>query len=296
MKNTPQQLHIPVLLASVLDVLAPKGGETYLDLTAGYGGHAREVIARIGDEKLATLVDRDENAIRELRNQCGFTNLIHSDFLSAAKSLAEQEKHFDMILLDLGVSSPQLDLGERGFSFMHDGPLDMRMDQNQIWTAWELVNRSSEKDLAKIIVDYGEESPKTANKIAHQIRINRPINSTSELANVIKKVLPRAGKIHPATRTFQAIRIAINDELRQLSETLEILPSLLNDNGRLAVITFHSLEDRIVKQFMNDKSRAGYESEIQLINKKPIVGSDDEIVYNPRSRSAKLRGAVKTKK
>jgi len=293
--NTPQQLHKPVLLEQVKQVLNPKRGESYLDLTAGYGGHAREIISAIGDEKLATLVDRDKNAIRELK-RLGLTNLIHDDFLSASEKLKEQGQTFDMILLDLGVSSPQLDKWERGFSFQNDGPLDMRMDQEQSWTAAELVNRSSEKDLSKIIVDYGEESIRTANKIAHAIRLNRPINTTVELAKIIQNVLPRNGKIHPATRTFQAIRIAINDELGQLSWTLKVLPELLNPNGRVAIITFHSLEDRIVKQFLKDRSQSGYEAEFRLITKKPITASNDELVHNPRARSAKLRAAVNIKK
>ena len=295
MKNTPQQLHIPVLLDEVVNVLAPKNGETYLDLTAGLGGHSKEITRQIGDEKLAILVDRDEDAIRELRKQCGFTNLMKSDFLSACKELSDKGKQFDMILMDLGVSSPQLDRAQRGFSFMSDGPLDMRMDQSQSWTAAELVNRASEKDLSQIIVQYGEESVKTASRIAAAIRRNRPIKTTTQLAIVIESVLPRTGKIHPATRTFQAIRIAINDELEQLRQSLEILPELLKPGGRIAIITFHSLEDRIVKQFLYERSQSGYESDFKLVTKKPITASKNEIVNNPRARSAKLRAAVKTK-
>ncbi|MDR2524099.1 MAG: 16S rRNA (cytosine(1402)-N(4))-methyltransferase RsmH [Candidatus Nomurabacteria bacterium] len=297
MKNTPQQLHIPVLVDEVVRFLAPGKGDSYLDLTAGYGGHARAIIERTAAPDQATLVDRDENAISELNFQCGFTNggtrLVHSDFLSAAKNLHDEGRRFDMILLDIGVSSPQLDRAERGFSFMNDGELDMRMDQATGRTAAEIVNRSSEKDLRDIIVQHGEESPKTAQKIAHAIRLNRPINTTGELAKTIEKVLPRTGKIHPATRTFQALRIVVNDELRQLEQTLPIAMELLNSGGRLVVVSFHSLEDRIVKRFMNEHAHVGFESELDLLTKKPITASSDELAYNPRARSAKLRAAVK---
>jgi 16S rRNA (cytosine1402-N4)-methyltransferase len=292
--NTPQQLHIPVLLDDVLATLAPGAGDSYLDLTAGYGGHAGAIIAKTQAPERATLVDRDENAISELSNQCGFTNssLLHSDFLAAAEKLLVDSKHFDMILLDLGVSSPQLDRAERGFSFAKDAMLDMRMDTGQTRTAAEIVNYSSEKALADIIIRYGEESVKRAQKNAHTIRLNRPINTTGELAKVIEKVSPR-GKIHPATRTFQAIRIAVNDELGQLERTLPLLPGLLNPGGRLAIISFHSLEDRIVKNFLNEHAQAGYEADLRLITKKPITAGATELVYNPRARSAKLRAAAK---
>lgn len=295
-KITPQQLHIPVLLDDVLDVLAPKKGENYLDLTAGYGGHAREVIAQIGGAKLATLVDRDENAIRELSlfEQAG-TRIIQSDFFAAAETLTNENVNFDMILLDIGVSSPQLDRAERGFSFMRDGPLDMRMDQTKGLTAAQIVNRSSEKELAKIIVKYGEESPKQAARIAHAIRLNKPFGSTAQLAQVIKSTFPGYQKIHPATRTFQALRIAVNDELGQLEGTLKLIPNLLKPGGRVAVISFHSLEDRIVKQFFADQASAGYEAEMVVLTKKPVDGSIND-VNNPRARSAKLRAAAKIKK
>jgi 16S rRNA (cytosine1402-N4)-methyltransferase len=299
MKNTPQQLHIhiPVLLDSVVRYLAPQTGESYLDLTAGYGGHSRRIINFTQTADQAVLVDRDNQAISELIRQCGFTNgktrIIHSDFWAAAQELVGEKQRFDMILLDIGVSSPQLDRSERGFSFMRAGELDMRMDPSQGQTAAEVVNRSSEKTLADIIVRYGEEKPKTARRIAQAIRLNRPITTTTELANVIQKVLPRTGKIHPATRTFQALRIVINDELGQLERTLPLTLDLLNPGGRLAVISFHSLEDRIVKQFLAEHAGADYEAELSVVTKKPITASPDEIAYNPRARSAKLRVAVK---
>ncbi len=296
MNQTPQQLHIPVLLDDVLRLLDPKRGETYLDLTAGYGGHAGEVLARTENPDGMTLVDRDENAINELSNfaKAGAT-ILRNDFLSAATELHEQEKKFDLILLDIGVSSPQLDRAERGFSFMRDGPLDMRMDQSRGLTAAQIVNRSSEKDLAKIIVKYGEESPKQAAKIAHAIRFHKPFRTTGQLAAAIKSTFPGYQKIHPATRTFQALRIATNDELSQLENTLKLIPDLLNPGGRVAVISFHSLEDRIVKSFFADHAKSGFESDMILLTKKPVDGAINDVT-NPRARSAKLRAAAKIKK
>lgn len=296
--TTPQQLHIPVLLNAVLDLLKPAQGETYLDLTAGYGGHAREVIARIGDAKLATLIDRDEFAIGQLQDskQAG-AELIHLDFLNAAKKLRAKNRKFDMILLDLGVSSPQLDRGERGFSFRMNSDLDMRMDQSQDLTAAYIVNRYSEKEIFRILTEYGEEPPRMASKIAHQIVLARkksPFRTTTDLAELVKKVKGGWGKIHPATQTFQAIRIAVNDELGQLECVLPILPGLLSPGGRLAIISFHSLEDRIVKNFLKDQDDNGLEAELKLITKHPVAG-DIEDVNNPRARSAKLRAALKIK-
>lgn len=287
-------IHIPVLLEDVVRLLAPKPGETYLDLTAGYGGHASRIIDVVGATAV-TLVDRDENAIRYLETH-GFkeAELIRNDFATAARHLVEAGQQFDMVLMDLGVSSPQLDMSERGFSIQHDGPLDMRMDQSMQRTAAELVNRSSEADLARIIENYGEETKTSARRIARAIRLNRPFKSTAELASVILKTHRGAyQKVHPATRTFQAIRIALNDELAQLEATLHLLPRLLKPGGRVAVISFHSLEDRRVKKYLAEQNGAGYEAELRLLIRKPILGSvsDDN---NPRARSATLRAAVKT--
>ena len=298
MTKTPQQLHIPVLLERVLDLLKPARNENYLDLTAGFGGHARAVIARIGRANLATLVDRDDFAISQLKHfeQTG-ARLIHSDFFHAAEELAKNGEQFDMILLDLGVSSPQLDLAERGFSFMHDGFLDMRMDRSKSLTAAEIVNYYSEKDLAKLIYKYGEESPKTAGRIAKSIvrrRTKNLFSTTRELAELIAETSPRRSKIHPATRTFQALRIETYDELGQLGKTLPLLPRLLKPGGRLAIISFHSLEDRMVKNFLGEQHNAGYEAELTVLTKRPIAGTEDE--NNPRARSAKLRAAAKINK
>lgn len=275
-------------------MLAPKTGETYLDLTAGYGGHAKVVIGKIGKTSQATLVDRDEYAITSLQQlrEAGAC-IIKKDFASAAKSLAESGEQFDMILIDLGVSSPQLDNAERGFSIQRSGPLDMRMDQTQSKTAADIVNTYDQDKLVAILREYGEE-PKAA-AIARQIIASRPIKSTDELASVVAKaVRGKWSKTHPATRTFQAIRIELNDELGQIKDTLKLLPQLLRPGGRVAIISFHSLEDRLVKQFFKEQAEAGYEAELSLLTKKPISGATDD-VHNPRARSAKLRAAVKIK-
>ena len=294
-KKPPQQLlHEPVLLSSVIELLAPKSGESYLDLTAGYGGHASAIINRTSAPDKAVLVDRDQNAIDELGSfaEQG-TRLIHDDFAHAASDLADTLEHFDMILLDVGVSSPQLDRAARGFSFQADGPLDMRMDQRQTRSAASYVNNASIDELVDIITRYGEERLGPARKIARAIRDNRPINTTGELANAILSThRGKWQKTHPATRTFQALRIAVNDELGQLSRTLHSLPGLLNPGGRAVVISFHSLEDRLVKQYFAEVAQPGYDAEFQLLTKKPLLGSIHD-VNNPRARSAILRAVAK---
>jgi 16S rRNA (cytosine1402-N4)-methyltransferase len=286
-------LHIPVLVDDVISLLDPKEGEAYLDLTAGYGGHASRVADVIGWEN-TTLVDRDRNAIAELlKFQEQGATLIHRDFLTAAHELVSAGKTFDMVLVDLGVSSPQLDRAERGFSIKHDGPLDMRMDDRQDKTAADLVNRTSERELTRIIEAYGEERTSRARAIAKAIIRARPLRTTKQLADTILST--HRGpyqKVHPATRTFQALRIALNDELRQIEEMMVLIPDLLNKRGRVAVISFHSLEDRIVKHYFAEQAKAGYEADFDLLTKKVIKGDLND-VHNPRSRSAKLRAAVK---
>ena len=291
--HPPQQLHIPVLLDAVVQMLDPKPGETYLDLTAGYGGHVAAIIDKTGAH--ATLVDRDDNAITHLKN-LGLKDvkLIHQDFASAANDLADKDCRFDLILVDLGVSSPQFDRAERGFSFRADAPLDMRMDGRQEETAAELVNNADQDELVDIIIRYGEEKPRVARAIAKAIVDARPISTTTELADIIKQHTRSWGRIHPATRTFQALRIATNDELGQVEKMLPILPRLLNPGGRVAIISFHSLEDRLVKRYIKSQKEMGLEAELEPMQKKPIKGSTTD-VHNPRSRSAKLRGAVKIK-
>jgi 16S rRNA (cytosine1402-N4)-methyltransferase len=293
-EHPPQQLHVPVLLEATLQLLAPKSGENYLDLTAGYGGHARRILAKTGNYDDSVLVDRDDFAIARLAEftKKG-TRLLHTDFATAARQLVEEKKQFDIVLIDLGVSSPQLDKGERGFSFTKDGPLDMRMDVRQEVSAETLVNTASKDELVRIIAAYGEEPLAFARRIAGAIIASPPLNTTKELATLIEKQYRgRWKRIHPATRTFQALRIAVNDELGQIEATLPLLPMLLKTGGRVGVISFHSLEDRLVKLFFMEQKQAGYEAELDILTKKPLDGSTYD-VHNPRSRSAKLRAAVK---
>lgn len=286
-----QNQHIPVLAEAVIANLAPKPGETYLDLTAGYGGHAQAIIDKTGGP--AVLVDRDKQATDYLKAnyQAQTVSVLHQDFLAASRELMQRGEQFDLILADLGVSSPHLNMAIRGFSLQHSGPLDMRMDQRQTLAADAIVNRYSERELVKIIRLYGEEP--RAVRIARAIIANRPLRTTTDLAAVILTVVPWGGKkVHPATRTFQALRLVVNDELGQLAEALPIWIDLLKPEGRLVVISFHSLEDRLVKQALSDAS-IGYEASVKLLTKKPVTADRQELVFNPRARSAKLRAAVK---
>ena len=287
-----EKLHIPVLLSEVLASLSPAAGETYLDLTAGYGGHAKSILDVTLNYKNSVLVDRDEFAAEHLRANFPDTEIINTDFYSAVLQLLECGRTFDMILADFGVSSPQLDLADRGFSFREDGPLDMRMDRRQSLTASEIINHYSEKRLAEIFVTYGEETPGHAKLLAREIVHHRPISSTKALADIIAKYSHHS-HIHPATKVFQAIRIVVNDELGEIEKTLPLLPQLLNPGGRLALITFHSLEDRLVKEYFKEATSHGEESLLSLPVKKPLVAEPDELVINPRARSAKLRVAVR---
>jgi 16S rRNA (cytosine1402-N4)-methyltransferase len=289
-------LHQPVLLSKVLQYLDPKAGESYLDLTGGYGGHASAVLDVTHNPKGSVLVDRDSNAIAELEKRFAGQgiNLLQADFLSASRELQSKGQTFDLILADLGVSSPHLNEASRGFSIKADGPLDMRMDQTQSLTAEEMVNTYSKEELERILKQYGEE-PK-ARHIASLIVGNRPITTTSQLATIVAKAWPGYSKVHPATRTFQAIRIAVNDELELLRKSLPIwMDDLLAPGGRIAIISFHSLEDRIVKQAFSDKAGDRYDANLRPLTKKPVTGDESEIVFNPRARSAKLRAAAKQK-
>ena len=302
MKEHPPQLesssgepvHVPVLLESVIDMLQPQPGDQYLDLTAGYGGHARAILAKTTNYSESVLVDRDAFALSHLQDlERQGARTMETDFVSAARQLIDEGKTFDMILADLGVSSPQLDRQERGFSFRLDGPLDMRMDRREERTAADIVNSYTEQELVRVITTYGEEPRSRAIKIAKAIVVNRPFTTTAELAETVKQAIGRTGsKHHPATRTFQSLRIELNRELDLVANILPLLPKLLNKGGRVAVISFHSLEDRLVKRFFKDQLDAGYEAELEMITKKPIDGSVSD-VNNPRSRSAKLRAAVK---
>ena len=270
--------HIPVLLSEVLAGLNPKPNESYLDLTAGFGGHASEILDVTQNYKDTVLVDRDEFAVNYLKQEFPpETEIINTDFYSAMLQLFECGKTFDMILADFGVSSPQLDNGDRGFSFKTDAPLDMRMDRKQKLTAADIVNKSSERELARIFALYGEEPVGRAKMLAREIVHHRPINTTRELADLIKSK-SRYSKLHPATKVFQAIRIVVNDELTQIEKSLPLIPKLLNKNGRVGIITFHSLEDRLVKDFFKAESSLGEESPLEIINKKPITAKQVELV------------------
>jgi 16S rRNA (cytosine1402-N4)-methyltransferase len=288
-----KQTHIPVLLHETLQYLSPERGQSYLDVTAGYGGHAKAVLDVTKNHKQSILVDRDEQAVAALEE--AFTKLdvkiVCNDFLSASDDLEKQGKKFDMILADLGVSSLHLDVPERGFSISNDGPLDMRMDSRQELNASHIVNTYSEVQLAGILEQYGQE-PK-ARSIARNIIAARPVNTTTQLARIVARSWPGKSRVHPATRTFQALRIAVNGELNQLASSLPIWLELLAPGGRLVVISFHSLEDRIVKNFLLEHAGDRYDSELELQTKKPVQATNNEIVSNPRARSAKLRACRK---
>jgi 16S rRNA (cytosine1402-N4)-methyltransferase len=294
-ENMPKQKqkHIPVLLNETLQFLSPQIGQSYLDTTAGFGGHAKAVLEATKEPKKAVLVDRDQQAIEALTEAFGGTGvqIIHKDFLSASVEIQEQGKTFDMILSDLGVSSLHLDSSERGFSISNPGPLDMRMDKRQDLDAATIVNSYSTEQIAGILQQYGQE-PK-ARQIARNISASRPITTTSELAKIVARSWPGHSRVHPATRTFQALRIAVNAELTQLSQALPVWLELLAPGGRLVMISFHSLEDRIVKNFLSEHAANTYDSELELLTKKPVIATHDEIVSNPRARSAKLRACRK---
>jgi 16S rRNA (cytosine1402-N4)-methyltransferase len=288
--------HIPVLLKTTLTYLDPKEGDSYLDLTAGYGGHATAILECSKNPEGAILVDRDPAAVKSLtaRFKGKSVQIIQKDFLSASQKLAAEGKQFDLILADLGVSSPHLNQASRGFSIQKDGPLDMRMDTTQELTAEEVVNTYSEEELTELLQKYGEE-PK-ARAIAKRIVSNRPVKTTQELANLVAKAWPGHSKVHPATRTFQALRVAVNDELNLIRKALPIwIEQLLAPGGRIAVISFHSLEDRLVKQAFQEAGGDRYDAILTVLTKHPVTGDESEIVYNPRARSAKLRAALKQK-
>jgi 16S rRNA (cytosine1402-N4)-methyltransferase len=290
--HQPTPLHLPVLVTEVLTYLNPSPGESYLDLTAGYGGHASVILEQTQNPLGAVLIDRDERAIAELQVMFSDQPTIwHLDFQAASERLIQENRHFDLILADLGVSSPHLNEAQRGFSIQMNGPLDMRMDQSQALTAAKVVNSYSEEQLVHILSSYGEE-PKSR-QIARLIIANRPFSTTAELATVVRRAWPGHSRVHPATRTFQALRIAVNNELSQLEQSLSHWIDLLNPNGRLVVISFHSLEDRLVKQAFQDRAGDGFDATIRVLTKRPVTASATELVINPRARSAKLRAAAK---
>lgn len=284
--------HEPVLAEEVIRYLQPKPKDRYLDLTAGYGGHARMILDRIGEEGTATLVDRDEYAVKSLQDifaEDRRVGILHRDFLSASKQLSAEKKEYDIILADLGLSSPHIDNPQRGFSFAASGPLDMRMDRSQELTAGRIINTYDAQLLADIFREYGE--IRNARKLAERLVEQRPYETTDELAKKIAQMQGRKGRIHPATKVFQALRIAVNNELAQLEEALPLWISMLARGGRIGVISFHSLEDRLVKQAFKDYGGNRYDAGLHIVTKKVVTAGKNEVVFNPRSRSAKLRVA-----
>lgn len=288
-------MHEPVLLPQVLEYLSPKRGELYMDATAGYGGHAMAILEITQKYKGSVLVDRDQTAVDHLQTQFADKDIeiIKNNFYTAAEQLANKGVQFDLILADLGVSSLHLNTASRGFSFSNSGPLDMRMDQSQELRADTIVNKWSSKELEAIFRKYGEEPH--ARKIAKSIVANRPLKITTDLATLIARISGKWQGKHPATRTFQALRIAVNNELGLLEASLPLFEQLLCSNGRLGIISFHSLEDRIVKQYFADHDGNTYDATLTIITKNPVMASNTQVLQNPRSRSARLRVAAKIK-
>ena len=312
--------HQPVLYKEIIHALQPHAGGRYVDGTLGAGGHARGIMEVSAPDGRLLGLDVDPQALTLARKNLapyeGRIHLAQASYTSLSTQLAQLGwDAVDGILLDLGASSMQFDTAERGFSFLQDAPLDMRFGPHVSQTAADLVNESSERELADLIFQYGEE--RESRKIARAIVKARPLRTTRELVAVIESVSPRRGsfdtasdrrtvrRVHPATRTFQALRIAVNEELTSIEEVLPQAVAALRPAGRIAVISFHSLEDRIVKEFFREQSKdlvnppyeRIYEEErkatLKEVNRKPMVPSEDEIKNNPRARSAKLRIAEK---
>ena len=301
--------HVSVLLHECIDALDIKPDGIYVDGTLGGAGHSSQIAARLTTGRLIG-IDRDTVALKaageRLAPYADRVSLVHSNFCDMAQVLKDLDiPGVDGILLDLGVSSPQLDDGERGFSYMADAPLDMRMNRGDSLSAETVVNIWSQDELKRILYNYGEEryAPQIAAAICRH-RAEKPIATTLELVDIIRSAMPPAAlreKQHPAKRSFQAIRIAVNDELGAVEKIMEDAVDLLNPGGRLAVITFHSLEDRIVKNGMAQAAKGctcppnfpvcicGNKPKVKLISRKPIISGEEELEVNPRARSAKLR-------
>jgi 16S rRNA (cytosine1402-N4)-methyltransferase len=305
--------HVPVLAGELIDLLAPHPGQTAIDGTVGGGGHARLIAERIGPAGTLIGIDRDpvaEERFAELAAEvpCA-TRFIRATFADGLARLLEEEVRADLVTLDLGMSSLQVDARERGFSYSYDAPLDMRMDPSQGLTATEVVNEWDERRLARLLREYGEE--RYAGRIARAIVRRRGairIETTQELVDVIKSAIPAPAQFaggHPAKRSFQAIRIAVNDELEQLDRALPLAWAALREGGRIGVISFHSLEDRRVKRFLADRARGcvcppdlpvcmcGREPEAEPLTRRAVMPSPGEVASNPRSRSARLRASRK---
>ncbi|MCK4273508.1 MAG: 16S rRNA (cytosine(1402)-N(4))-methyltransferase RsmH [Dehalococcoidales bacterium] len=305
-KHWSASSHTPVLLSEALRALAVQPGGRYIDCTLGSAGHATAILDHGSPGGQLLGIDADPNAIETARERLQHykdsTLLVNDNFVNL-QSICIKSDFFPVhgILFDLGLSSMQLNGNGRGFSFQHDAPLDMRFNPNQKITAADIVNTTSEARLAHLIKTYGEEGH--SRRIAQHIVKERPIETTRQLAQLIEKAVGRRGRLHPATKTFQALRIAVNHELEHLEAALRQAVDLLGYEGRLVVITYHSLEDRIVKQFMQREARScicppgtptcicGHTPRLRLINKKVITPTTTEIQLNPRSRSAKLRAA-----
>lgn len=311
MSNEPK--HISVLLEECIENLNIKPDGIYVDGTLGLGGHSEQILKRLTTGRLIG-IDRDESAIRRtgerLKAYSDKMTLVHGNFCDVAQILDELGiDAVDGMLFDLGVSSPQLDESERGFSYMNDAPLDMRMDNTSSLTAWSVVNDWDEAELVRILRDFGEEryARRIASRIAER-RAEKPIETTLELVDIIRSAMPAAAlreKQHPAKRSFQAIRIAVNDELGAVDQMMKTAPDKLKPHGRLCVISFHSLEDRIVKTGIAARENGctcpreapicvcGFKQTLKSVHRKPIVPGEDELNENPRARSAKLRVAEK---
>jgi len=292
--------HVPVLLQDAIELLNVRAGSVIADCTLGLAGHAAEIIRRLGPNGKLIGFDRDPEALElakgrlndvaaELGNQAPQLNFIGEAFSSISRHV--EPGSLDGILADFGVSSLQLDEARRGFSFMADGPLDMRQDTRSGLTAEQVVNEASERELADLIYEYGDE--RRSRRIARAIVRGRPVTTTGQLARIVAAAAPpmKSDRIHPATRTFQALRIYVNRELDEIRALLEAAPTLLKPSGRLVVISFHSLEDRIAKDILREHAHKGI---FELLTRKPVTAGEEEVDRNPRSRSAKLRAAVKT--
>jgi 16S rRNA (cytosine1402-N4)-methyltransferase len=302
--------HVPVLASELVALVDPQPGELVVDCTFGGGGHARLIAERIGPTGTLVCIDRDPSAgerFTELQPELGCpARFVGGDFADVIESLAAEGERPDLVYMDLGVSSLQLDAAERGFSYSYDAPLDMRMDPAQALSARELVNDWPAQRLAATIRELGEE--RHARSIAAEIVRRRPLETTCELVEAIRAAVPpayRFGRGHPAKRTFQAIRIAVNGELEALDRALPSAWSWLREGGRLAVISFHSLEDRRVKRYLGELARGcicppelpvcrcGHEPEATLLARRAVKPTEEEVERNPRSRSARLRVAEK---
>jgi 16S rRNA (cytosine1402-N4)-methyltransferase len=300
--DVPERQHIPVLLDEVLEYLNVRPGGTYVDATLGLGGHSSEIMRQVGRSGKLICFDRDPEAMAKGRARLEEVAAAMGEEAPALQfeprafseaATAIEPGTLDGLLADFGVSSMQLDEAHRGFSFRADGPLDMRMDFRAGETAEQVVNQMDENELADLIYEFGEE--RRSRRIARAIVRARPIATTAELARVISAVAPsmKGDKIHPATRTFQAIRIRVNDELGEIGSLLRSAGSLLKPGGRLVLISFHSLEDRLVKDAFKEAKDNGL---FEVLTRKPVTATEAEMKRNPRSRSAKLRAAAKPEK